>query len=193
MDTMKLHLFALGLAVALLSGVALAEDKESTTAVKSGPQVGDKLTTPFHPLNVNGEKAGEKNCLFCSNGSNPVVMIFAREPNAQLTKLLKKIDAQCEKNTTCKMGSFVVFCSDKDGLEAKLKKCAKDNDLKQVVLAIDNPSGPKGYKVAKDADITVVLYVDRIVKANHAFKKGEMKDKAIDTIVKDVSKILPSN
>jgi len=185
---MKLHLFAAALAVALLSGITLAEE----TTVKSGPQVGEELAGPFHPLNINGKSAGKKNCLYCENGQAPVVMIFAREPNAQLTKLLKKVDSACTKNTGCKMASFVVFCSDKEDLKSELETCAKKNDLKKVVLAIDNPAGPKGYKVARDADVTVVLYVDRTVKANRAFKKGEMKDKDIDNIIKDLSKILPS-
>ena len=61
-----------GLALVLLAGTALADP------VKSGPQVGEKLAGPFHPLNINGEAAGKKNCLYCSNGINPVAMIFAR-------------------------------------------------------------------------------------------------------------------
>jgi hypothetical protein len=45
------------LAVALLiSGVALAAD------LKSGPQPGQGCAA-FHPLNVTGDKAGQKNCL----------------------------------------------------------------------------------------------------------------------------------
>jgi hypothetical protein len=192
MDTMKLHLFAASLALVLASGLVLAEDK---APLKSGPQPGEELAGPFHPLNVTGAKAGKKNCLYCENGSAPVVMIFARETSPQLAKLLKKIDSACQKNTSCKMASFVVFCTrDEEGkLEAKLKKCAKDNELKKVVLSIDNPAGPKGYKVNKDADITVVLYVDRTSKANYAFKKGEMKDSDITKITKDFSKILPSS
>jgi hypothetical protein len=31
-----------------------------------------------------------------------------------------------------------------------------------------------------------VLYKERNVKANHAFKKGEMKGKGVDNIVKDL-------
>jgi hypothetical protein len=109
LDTVKLNrIIAVGLAVALMTGALLAEEK---TALKSGPQAGEELAGPFHPLNVTGSKAGEKACLYCSNGSNPVAMIFAREPNAQLGKLLKKIDAACEKNTSAKLNSFVVFCS----------------------------------------------------------------------------------
>ena len=41
------------------------------------------------------------------------------------------------------------------------------------------------------ADVTVVLYYKHNVKANYAFKKGELKDKDIEKIVKDLSKILP--
>ena len=44
--------------------------------------------------------------------------------------------------------------------------------------------------MAKDADVTVVLYVDRKVKANHAFKKGELKDEDIETILSEVPMIL---
>ena len=51
------------------------------------------------------------------------------------------------------------------------------------MLSIDNPAGPKGYKVSRDADVTVVLYTQHTVKANYAFGKGELKDKDIEKIV----------
>src|SRR5262249_50664108 len=119
-------------------------------------------------------------------------MIFAREISDSLTSLVKKLDESTGKNKSARMGSFVVFCSDSEGLDAKLKELAKKENLKNLVLSIDNPSGPKGYEVSKDADITVVLYTKRTVKANYAFKKGQMKSKDVDAIVADVAKILPS-
>jgi hypothetical protein len=182
----KYHLVvALALAFVVTAGLAVAAE-----ALTSGPQVGSAVPGPFHPLNVTGEKAGEKFCLFCCNGTNPVAMIFARENSPQLDKLIKKIDEQTIKNADAKMGSFVVFLSDKEGLENELKNVAKENDLKKTVLAIDNPAGPKAYKVSQEADVTVVLYTDHMVKANHAFRKGELKDKDIDTIVSELPKIL---
>ena len=159
--------------------------------LKSGPQVGKAVPGPFHPLNCTGENAGEKFCLFCKNGENPVAMIFARQPSPALTKLIKKIDEATVKNKDAGMGSFVVFLSDSEKLEGELKELAKKEKLQQCVLSIDNPAGPKGYKVAKDADVTVVLYTNRTVKANHTFKKGDLKVQDIDRIVADVSKILP--
>jgi hypothetical protein len=159
--------------------------------LKSGPLVGQEVPGPFHPLNINGEKAGEKNCLFCQNGTNPVAMVFARSNSPELTALVKKLDACTAKHGDRKMGSFVVYLSDEEKLAAELKELAAKEGLKKIVLSIDNPPGPKEYKVAKDADVTVVLYTDHVVKANRAFKKGELKAKDIDAIVADVAKILP--
>lgn len=118
-------------------------------------------------------------------------MIFAREISDNLTSLVKKIDDATAKNAKCSMGSFVVFCSDEEGLDKKLKSLAEKEKLKKLVLSIDNPAGPKGYNVAKDADVTVVLYTKRNVKVNYAFKKGELKEADIDKIVGEISKILP--
>ena len=118
-------------------------------------------------------------------------MIFAREVSDPLTSLVKKIDEETAKHKDAKMGSFVVFLSDDEGLENKLKELAKKDKLDHIVLTIDNPAGPPKYKVAKDAEVTVVLYNQRKVKANYAFKKGELKDADIDTTLGDVSKITP--
>ena len=54
------HRIAVGasLAVMLLAGSVIAAD-----ALKSGPQVGDKVQVPFNPLHVNGATAGQKVCL----------------------------------------------------------------------------------------------------------------------------------
>lgn len=118
-------------------------------------------------------------------------MIFAREVSAPLTSLVKKLDAATAANKSKRMGSFVVFLTDDEGLGDKLKSLAKTEGLKDIVLTIDNPAGPKGYQVAKDADVTVVLYNKRNVKANFAFKKGELNDAAVDKVVGAVTKIVP--
>ena len=171
---------------ALVAGAVLAGE-----AVKSGPQCGEELAGPFHPLNVTGPNAGEKQCLYCKNGNNPVAMIFAREVSEPLTTLIKKVDSATADHKDAKMGSFVVFLSDSEDLPTKLKDVAEKESIKECVLSIDNPAGPKGYKVSKDADVTVVLYTQRTVKANYAFGKGELKDKDIEKIVADLPKILP--
>jgi hypothetical protein len=54
------HRFIVGapLTAALIAGCALA-----ATNLKSGPQAGSTQITPFHPLHITGESAGEKSCL----------------------------------------------------------------------------------------------------------------------------------
>jgi hypothetical protein len=120
-------------------------------------------------------------------------MIFAREVTGPLTSLVKKIDEETIKHKSDRMGSFVVFLSDDEKLQDQLKDFAKKEDIKKCVLTIDNPAGPGPYKVAKDADVTVVLYENRTVKANFAFKRGELNDSAIMHILADIPKILPKD
>ena len=122
-------------------------------------------------------------------------MIFARDISDPLTSLVKKIDAATEAHKDSNMGSFVVFLNDDEGLEQKLKDLAEKEKLEKIALSIDTPNGPPKYNIAKDADVTVVLYQGAYakgsVKANYAFKKSELKDEDIDKIVGDLVKILP--
>ncbi len=119
-------------------------------------------------------------------------MIFAREASDALTSLVKQLDKIVADNKANKMGSFVVFCNDDDKLEAKLKEIIKKEGINNVVLSIDNPAGPGPYKVAKEADITVVLYTKSKVVANYTYKKGGLNDTEIGKILADVPKILPA-
>lgn len=177
-------------AVAILSSAFLVANAQTGAPVKSGPKVGEEVPGPFHPLNVTGESAGKKACLYCSNGGNPVAVIFAREATPAVAKLLKQLDEATVKNGKANMGSYAVFCSDKDGLDKTLSKLAAEQKLSKLILSIDNPSGPKEYKIAKDAEVTVLLYTDFQVKANHAFRSGELNDAAITKVVADVAKIV---
>ena len=176
------------LAIVAVAGLAVAAE------LKSGPQAGDKLPGPFHPLNCNGESAGKKACLVCKHGDSPVALVFARTAECPMTaKLLKKLDEATVANKKAEMGSFCIFLTDDDKMPEKLKAMADKAGIKELTVAVDNPTGPAKYNVEKDADLTVVLYNDRMVKCNWSFKKGEITDANIDTIVKDISKILPES
>jgi hypothetical protein len=171
--------------VAVLGGVALAAD------LKSGPQAGETIPGPFHPLNVNGEDAGKKACLYCKAGDSPVVAIFARSADdASLKKLITTVEAATAKNAKAELNSFVVFCSNSDKLQAQLKEFAEKAKIQNVILAIDEPAGPDKYNISKDAAVTVVLYKERVVKANHTFAKGQLSDKDIDMVSAEIAKLV---
>ena len=171
--------------VATLGGAVVAAD------LKSGPQAGEKVPGPFHPLNINGEEAGKKACLYCKAGDSPVVAIFARSADdATLQKLIAAVETATAKNAKAELNSFVVFCSDSDKLEAKLKDLAEKAKLKNVVLSIESAEGPEKYNISKDADVTVVLYKERVVVANHTFGKGKLTEKEIEKVNADIETLV---
>jgi len=179
-------LFALAV-VAALTGTALAAD------LKSGNQPGDKVSGAFHPYHVNGEEAGKCGCLYCKAGDDPVIAVFARTPNdPAVHKLLKALDAENVKHAKADMLTYAVFTGDKAAIEPTLKDVAKKAELKKLIIAIEEKDEPipEKYKLNKDADVTVILYVNRLVQANHAFAKGKITDKDIEAVVKDVAKIV---
>lgn len=136
-------------AASLIGLLAVAGLVLASEALVSGPQVGQKVPGPFEPLNINGPTAGEKQCLYCRNGTNPVVMIFAREVSEPLTTLIKKVDAATAEHQDAHMGSFVVFLSDSKELPDQLKETAEKDGLKKCVLSVMEPDGPKAYKVLR--------------------------------------------
>jgi len=121
-------------------------------------------------------------------------MVFARDLSDPLASLAKKLDAATVKNNESRMGSFIVFLNDDEGIDKKLKDLADKKHLTKIALAImANKAGPspKTYKIDKHAEVTVILYHKNKCEANYAFKKGEMTDKDVDRIVSDLAKILP--
>ncbi len=181
-----LSLLVAGVAALVLVAPTFAGGKK----LVSGPQVGKEVPGPFQPLNVTGNYAGQKKCLYCEYGSSPVVMIFARNVSPKLGKLVKAVDKVTAKYQRINMGSCVVFLSDKEGLEKQLKKMAKKQNLKHTVLSIDNPTGPEDYKVAQEADLTVLLYDRHTIHGNHAFRAGELNQEGINQVLADLNKML---
>lgn len=117
--------------------------------------------------------------------------MFAREVNPGLTSLVKKLETATQTHSDCSFRAVVVLLSDDDKMEAKLKEFAEKQGLKKVVLAIEAPAGPPNYKLAKEAEITVLLYEEKKVKKNFAFEKGKLTDKEADTVIASVKDILP--
>jgi hypothetical protein len=120
------------------------------------------------------------------------VNVFTRSLTDNLASLVKEIDSFVGKNKSQQAAAFVVLLSsDPDADEAKLKEFAKKHNIKNVPLTLfDGETGPPSYKVAKDADLTVLLWRERDVKANHALKKGELNESAVEKIMADTPKIL---
>jgi hypothetical protein len=115
---------------------------------------------------------------------------LARDASESLLRLIAKLDAACVRHARQELGSFVVFFDASEPLQEKLRGFAAKAMLKKLVLASEAEKQIPEYKASAEADVTVLLYSRHQVKANFAFRKGELSDAAIDAIVDALPKIL---
>ncbi len=109
-----------------------------------------------------------------------------------MIKLVKELDTVVGKNSEKKMAAFVVLLTDKpDSQEKQLTELAAKHDIKNIPLTVfDGPAGPPEYKIAKDAEVTVMMWNKSSVKANTALAKGKLDKKTTEGLIKDTDKIL---
>lgn len=174
-------------AAGLLIPAALFAAEKVQSGLKEGADV-----PAFNVRDVTGPSKGDTLCYRCRYGARPVVTVFTRELNDNVKDLIKKVNAKVDENKDKKMAAFVVvLTNDPDTVEPKLTKIADEGKLKSTPLTvIEGEAGPEGYKIAKDAEVTVMMWVEGKVKANHAFGKGELDAKSVDAIIADTKKIL---
>lgn len=118
--------------------------------------------------------------------------MFARGLTDDLASLVKQLDAVVGKNEEKKMAGFVVLLSeDPDADEAKVVAFAEKHGIKNLPLTIfDGVAGPPGYNLAKEAEVTVTMWVKQEVKANQAFGKDGVTASAVKQVVAETAKIL---
>lgn len=175
-------------AVLALAGFVVAGDN---SGVKSGIQVGSKVPA-FYVKDVTGPSQGKTLCYRCKYGKNPCVAVFARSMNDTTSKLIAEVDQIVAAKKDENLKGFVVFIADEtDALEPKVTKLAEEKKIAATPLTVfKGVDGPDGYEIAKDADVTVLMWVGGEVKANLAFAPGKLEEKSITHLTEDVKKIL---
>ena len=118
-----------------------------------------------------------------------MVCVFARKTTEPLASLVKQIDEKIGANG--KLKGFVVILPGKgDKPAGGLTQLATQAGIKHVPLTIgEGPDGPPDYEIAKDADVTVLMWNGHKVKATRAFK-GELTDEDVRTVMGDIPKVL---
>ena len=118
-----------------------------------------------------------------------MVCVFARKTSEPLASLVKQIDRKIGESS--KLKAFVVLTPRKGETPADdLKKLAASAGITHVPLTIgESPDGPPDYEVARDADLTVLMWSGHVVKVNRAYK-GELTDKEVRAIVADIPNVL---
>ena len=194
-------LVATGLAVVMLAAPLVAVEP-----LEPGYKVGEPLQLFVNEYRVTGPQPGGGPDLVCSYARRPVVMVYAQEISAPLTRFIKKVDEATGAHQKESLGSYVVLICDTQDREADLKALAETEKIQHTLLAmvVINESelnkGPEWRtrglkrlqaKFGGEAEITLVLASEQRVRASFAFRKGELKDNDIDRILADLPKILP--
>ena len=158
--------------------------------VTSGPQVGERVgaftVTKVAGNADDGVADGKTLCYRCKMGQRPVVMVFARSGDEKLAKLVKKIEEEVEEHQAEKLAAFVnMIGTDPETLKKATADFVAKNGIKRVAFVVpkDAKDGPPDFKIAPDADVTVVCYKAGEVTANHAFAKGQLSDDKIAAVV----------
>ena len=119
-----------------------------------------------------------------------MVCVIARETEGPLTSLVKQVDEKIAKDNALK-AFVVVLTDDAKKTAGTLKDLAKTGGIKSVPLTlIDDVKGPADYQIAKDADVTVMMWKGGKVVVNHAYRKGKMTEADVKTILSEIPKIL---
>ena len=118
-----------------------------------------------------------------------MVCVFARKSSEPLASLVKQIDKKIGENKGLK--SFVVVLTDDGKTTAEaLKGLAEKSAIKNVPLTIhQDAEGLPDFELAKDAEVSVMMWKGTKVKASHGFK-GPLTDANIHAILSDLPKVL---
>ena len=122
-----------------------------------------------------------------------MINIHAREITDNLASLVKQIDSLVDSagnmSSNTKHAFVVLLTDDPDAAESKLAKLADKHSIKNSPLTLfDGVAGPRGYKIAKNADVTVMMWSGQKVKFNQAFAKGELDAAAVKELVAEAKK-----
>ncbi|MCC7420672.1 MAG: hypothetical protein IT428_10335 [Planctomycetaceae bacterium] len=159
--------------------------------VKSGLAKDDAVAA-FNVNDVTGPRAGDTLCYRCQYGARPVVTIFTRKIDENLTSLIKDIDGQVAKNEKAQMKAFVVLLTDDtEKAEKELKAVAEKAGIKNVPLTtFDGKVGPPEYKLNEKAETTVLMWNKSKVKVNEGFEAGKFDKAAVSKVAALTSEIL---
>lgn len=184
-------LLASALTLLLATGAILVADEAEKKEVKSGLAEGDQ-PPPFNVNDCTGPNKGKSLCYRCQYGARPVVSVFTRGTSEELGKMLKELDGLVEKNKEKEMKSFVVLLTDDpEKAEKELIEFAKEHEIKNIPLTyFDGEAGPPEYKIAKEAQMTINMWVKSEVKSNRVVAEKKLDKDTISTILKDTKKIL---
>lgn len=103
--------------------------------------------------------------------------------------LVKKIDELVVLQQGKKLAAVVNFLGDiKDETKEKIKEFGEQLGLRKVPLAVTTDAEP--LQISDAADVTVMIYRGKRVKANYALAKDGLDQKTIEAIIHSTESML---
>ena len=174
--------------IAGLLPVLVAATVTAADPCESGVPVGQR-PGPYSFLIATGPERGQLTCYVCEQEDKPTAVVFARSLSAPLGTLLQKFDAIAADKADTGFKAWMTRTTESADLDA-LAAWSQDQGLKAVpVGAFEDPAGPPAYLLADDAEVTVLLFVNRKVVGNFAYREGEFDKDAVVDVLKSVPKL----
>jgi hypothetical protein len=164
---------------------------QAVEGCRSGLEPGQR-PGPYAAVISTGPQRGQSHCYICETGDRPAVVVFARSMSDALGKLCQQLDQAVAEHPKAELRAWVSFLNDDPlSLDPRLVQWAKKYALRNIPLGIfEDTSGPPSYRLAHDADVTVLLFVKQKVVANFAFRQGELTQDKIADVHKALPRIL---
>ena len=146
----------------------------------------------FYVKDVTGPAAGTELCYRCRYGNRPVVSVFARKVDDDLVTLIRELNEVVSSNADRDMAGFVVLMTDDPAdHEGSLRALAEEHKITHLPLTIfDDEFGPRGYRLSRDAEVTVMMWVDGLLVVNESYDSADLSEEVIADVVVDTGKIL---
>ena len=174
----------LGVLCACCAGTAQAPCQSSL-------QVGQR-PGPYAALVATGPLRGQSHCFICETEDRPAVIVFARTLSEPLGKLAHELDKALSRHKNAELRAWITFLSnDQTSLDPKVVQWGQKHATGDLPLAVfEDLDGPPSYRIARDADVTILLSTRQRVVANFAFRAGELNEERVREVLRALPQIL---
>lgn len=161
------------------------------TDLVSGPQPGRKYG-PYTFLLATGAHRGTSHCYVCETGNDPAIIILARSTSVPLGKFLNQLEKLLDKPAKPELRAWVTFVGmDQPRQEPDIITWSKQTGIRKIPVGIfEASSGPPGYKLHADADLTILLVRNGKVVHNFAIPAGKFSESQSKDILSRIPDIM---
>jgi hypothetical protein len=173
--------------LALLAAAAVAADEP----LASGPKPGQR-PMPYAFVVATGPNRGTSTCYVCDTADKPAAVVFTRSLSDPLGKLAAKLDQAAADAVVPEMRCWLTLLTSgpQPDAEDRLAAWGRKHAVRQLPLGVfEDEAGPPAYRLSKQADVTVVLFVKQKTVATFAFEAGKLTDARVDDVVKALAKL----